>query len=443
LTGDATEIAYLCWSDYVGITRCRGVPVSELPGRMDRGLGWAVAGQALTPFDDIADNPWGPMLEVRQTPQPEAAVRLDLWPGTPPFHILMCDSNTSDGANWECCTRGFMKAALADFRAETGFGFTAAFEHEFLLTGLASGPALPRATPFSLEAMRVVAPFTGGLAQALLAAGVQPETVEPEYGINQYEVSTAPAVGLMAGDRAVLTREVIREVARRHGYRASFTPKPAPNAVGNGAHVHFSFVGADGGNAAFDAAGTAGASVTAQHFVAGLVRYLPEICALFAGSPVSYYRLGPHHWSCGYASFGIHNREAAVRICPSPDPDPVRQRSGFNMELRAPDATASPYMVVGAILRAGLEGIRARLPLPAPVECDPSALSPEAMQAMGIVALPSSLDEALDRLEASEVVKGWMSPVFLSSYIAVRRKEIAMMADLTPDEICARYLDAY
>ncbi|MGQ0567061.1 MAG: hypothetical protein ACT4OK_18625 [Gemmobacter sp.] len=439
MTQDPTEIAYLCWSDYVGLTRCRGVPVSELPGRMAKGLGWAVAGQALTPFDDIADNPWGPMMEVRQTPQPEAAVRLDLWPGTPPFHILMCDSNTNDGANWECCTRGFMKEALADFRAETGFGFTAAFEHEFLLTG----PGLPRATPFSLEAMRVVAGFTGGLGQALLAAGVEPQTVEPEYGINQYEVSTAPAEGLMAGDRAVLTREVIREVARRHGYRASFTPKPAPNAVGNGAHVHFSFVQEDGLNAAFDPQGPAGASATAQHFIAGLVRYLPEICALFAGSPVSYYRLGPHHWSCGYASFGIQNREAAVRICPAPDPDPDRQRTGFNMELRAPDATASPYMVVGAILRAGLEGIRAKLPLPPAVDCDPSELSPARMAEMGIVALPSALDEALDRLERSAVARAWMSPTFLSSYIAVRRKELAMMAGLSPDDICARYLDAY
>ena len=79
----STDVAYLCWSDYVGITRCRGVPAADLSKRMDKGLGWAAAGQALTPFDDIADNPWGPMTEVRQTPQPETKVRLDLWPGTP------------------------------------------------------------------------------------------------------------------------------------------------------------------------------------------------------------------------------------------------------------------------------------------------------------------------------------------------------------------------
>lgn len=439
MSSPSTDVAYLCWSDYVGITRCRGVPASELPKRMDKGLGWAAAGQALTPFDDIANNPWGPMTEVRQTPRAETAVRLDLWPGTPAFHMLMCDSNLNDGTNWECCTRSFMKTALSDFETETGLRFTAAFEHEFLL----SGPDLPLATPFSLEAMRVAANFTGALAEALEAAGLEPQTVEPEYGINQYEVSSAPAVGTMAGDRAVLTREVIREVARRHGYRASFTPKPTPNAVGNGAHVHFSFIGPDGRNAAYDRNGTAEASEFAQHFVAGLVKHLPDICALVAGSPVSYYRLGPHHWSCGYASFGVQNREAAVRICPSPEQDPARRQSGFNMELRAPDATASPYMVVGAILRAGLEGIRAKLPMPTPIDCDPSELTPEEMKAMGVVALPASLEEALERLEASPAVHQWMSPMFLSSYVSVKRKEIAMMEGKSPEEICARYRDAY
>src|SRR5690242_3539070 len=108
------ETIYLAWNDYVGLTRCRGVPPSEISKRMAHGLGWAVAGQALTPFEDIADNPWGPMLEVRQVPVPETETRIDLWEGIPPFHIFLCDSKIGT-ENWECCTRGFMKSALADF----------------------------------------------------------------------------------------------------------------------------------------------------------------------------------------------------------------------------------------------------------------------------------------------------------------------------------------
>jgi glutamine synthetase len=433
------EVIYLAWSDYVGITRCRGVPASEIAKRMSYGLGWAVAGQALTPFEDIAPNPWGPMLEVRQTPVPETETRIDIWDDAPPLHFFLCDSKIADGSNWDCCTRGFMKRALADFEAETGLQFVAAFEHEFLL----SGPGLVAGTPFSLGTMREAARFTGDVARALALAGVEPETVEPEYGVGQYEISCAPAAGTMAGDRCIITREVIREVARRLGLAASFSPKPAPNAVGNGAHMHFSFRDAKGGNAAYDPSGPGEAAPVAQHFIAGVTTYLPAICALLAPSPVSYLRLGPHHWSCGYASFGIQNREAAVRICPSPERDPARRAGAFNMEVRAPDATASPYMVIGAVVRAGLDGIRQKLPLPAPVDRDPSELTDAERQKLGIRTLPATLAEAIELMDAEPAVKGWMSPTMYDSYVAVKRMEIEMFRDKTADQTCERYRHAY
>lgn len=433
------EVVYLAWSDYVGITRCRGVPAAELDGRLRNGLGWAVAGQALTPFEDIAPNPWGPMLEVRQTPVPETKTRIDIWPDVAPLHFVLCNSWLASGEPWDCCTRHFMTSALDDFHRETGLTFLAAFEHEFLLTG----PALQPATPFSMRAMREVPEFVDDLSLALQLAGVEPETIEPEYGVGQYEVSTGPAKGAMAGDRCIITREVIREVARRRGYNASFTPKPTPESVGNGAHVHFSFADEAGNNAAFDVKGTGQASKRAQHFIAGLVKYLPAICAFVAPSPVSYLRLGPHHWSCGYASFGIQNREAAVRICPSPDPDPQRQARAFNMELRAPDATASPYMVIGVMVRAGLAGIKQKLPLPQNVDCDPSDISENERLSRGIVPLPASLQEALDLMEGDAEVGRWMSPVMKSSYVAVKRKEIDMFAKADVLDMCRRYQHAY
>lgn len=433
------DIAFLCWSDLVGITRCRGVPAGDLKKRMAYGLGWAVAGQALTPFEDIAPNPWGPMLEVRQTPVMETETYLDLWSDAPPFHILLCDSNTADGKNWDCCARGFMKAALADFERETGLQFMAAFEHEFLLMGEGLAPA----TPFSLEAMRVHAGFAGDLARALTAADTGVETIEPEYGVLQYEVSHAPAIGAAAGDRAILVREIIREVARRRGLRASFSPKPTPDGVGNGAHIHFSFRAKNGQNASYDPKGTGGASPAAQHFIAGMVAHMPAICALVAPSPVSYLRLGPHHWSCGYASFGIQNREAAVRICPSPDRDPAKKAGAFNMELRAPDATASPYMAIGALVRAGLDGIRQKMKLPPAIDRDPSELSDAERARAGIVPLPASLDEALNNMAASATVRSWLSPTMFEAYCAIKRKEIEMFADQDAAATCRRYAHAY
>lgn len=436
LRADDGEIVLLVWTDYVGITRCRGVPAASFNSRRDYGLGWAVAGQALTPFEDIADNPWGPMTEVRQTPVLETQTRIAIWDDAPAFHFALCDSNL-DGKNWDCCVRGFYKKALADLKREAGLGFAAAFEHEFLL----SGNGLPWIVPFSVEQIRAVAPFTADLTCALLAANVGLETVEPEYGVCQYEVSCSPAIGVAAADRAVITREVIREVARRLGFRASFTPKPTPSSVGNGAHVHFSLVDAKGVNRTYDASEPARLSKAAQHFTAGVVRYMPEFCALVAPSPVSYLRLGPHHWSCGYAAFGVQNREATIRACPSPDP--MKQASAFNLELRPSDATASPYMVLGALVRAGLEGIRAELPLPPILDRDPADYSDGERTSLGVRPLPSSLGEALDLMLASKTVSGWLPDLMRESYVAVKRKEIAMFAEAAPEDMCKRYHDAY
>ncbi len=438
------DVIYLGWNDLVGITRVRGVPAGEISNRMAYGLGWAVAGQALTPFEDIAPNPWGPMLEVRQTPVPSTETRIDIWPDAAPLHFFLCDSKMPDGSNWECCARGFMLTALEALERETGLQFMAAFEHEFLL----SGGAAKWCVPFSLEQVRINAEFIRDLTKALVAAKVELETVEPEYGILQYEVACAPAIGAMAGDRAIITREVIREAARRLGFRASFTPKPMPNAVGNGAHVHFSFRAQDGSNATYDPNGTGdaktgGTSPVAQHFIAGVVRHMRALCALMAPSPVSYLRLGPHHWSCGYNAFGIQNREAAIRVCPSPERDPARKGKAFNLEIRIPDGTASPYMVIGALVHAGLAGIREKLPLPPAIDRDPAELSDAERAQLGIVTLPSSLGEALDALDADKVARSWMSPVFYQAYTAVKRMEIAMFADKTPEHMCERYHNAY
>jgi glutamine synthetase len=430
------ETVLLIWTDYVGIARCRGVPAGAFKSRHAHGLGWAVAGQALTPFEDIAPNPWGPMTEVRQTPVLETETRIAIWDDAPAFHFALCDSLIA-GESWECCVRGFLKKALADFEGETGLTIASAFEHEFLL----SGNDLPWIVPFSVEQMRVVAPFTADLTRALLAANVGLETVEPEYGVCQYEISCGPAVGMAGADRAVIAREVIREAARRRGFRASFTPKPTPTSVGNGAHVHFSLVDSKGINRTFDAKEPATMSRMAQHFTAGVVRYMPEFCALVAPSPVSYLRLGPHHWSCGYAAFGIQNREATIRSCPSPDPQ--KNAQAFNLELRPADATASPDMVLGALVRAGLEGIRHKLPLPPIFDRDPADCTDKERAALGARALPSSLSEALDLMQKSDVVSGWLPDLMRESYVAVKRKEIEMFAHSTPEAMCKRYHDAY
>ncbi len=434
-----SDLVLLAWSDYVGITRVRGLVSEIYPKRMTTGIGWAVAGQVLTPFEELGPNPWGSMMEVRQVPVADTFRTIDIWNDAPPLAMVLCDARTLEGQLWECGTRTFYQNALEDFRAETGLEFIAAFEHEFQLLGV-EGPDAP---PFSIEHVRKVPQFVNDLARALKQADVDVESIEPEFGVNQFEVTTGPAVGLAAADNPIIVREVIREVARRLGYRATFTPKPTPDSVGNGAHVHLSFLDQQGNNATYDSSQPGDASVIAQHFIAGVVKYLPSLCAYMASSPVSYMRLGPHHWACGFASFGIQNREAGIRICPSPDPDPAKQARSFNLEVRAPDATASPYIVLGSLIRAGLQGIRDELPLPPAVDGDPADLTQEQRNEMGIVALPTSLAEALDVLDADPIARSWMPELMYQCFTGVKRTEIALAAAYTDEQLCERYRNVY
>jgi glutamine synthetase len=115
----------------------------------------------------------------------------------------------------------------------------------------------------------------------------------------------------------------------------------------------------------------------------------------------------------------------------------------YNLEYRPADGTACPYLALGALVRAGLVGIREKLPLPPLVQEDPHDMGSDKRRSLGIETLPATLDEALTRLESDAVVKSWFAPNLWQTYLAVKRKEIELMADLGPDEICERYRNAY
>ncbi len=433
------HLVMFAWQDLVGITRVRSMPTAVLADRMEYGLGWAVASHAIHPFAGIVDNPWGPMVEVRQVPDPSAEVFVDRGPDTPPLHFFIRDAINTDGSPWDCCPRAFLKSALDDFSAETGLRFVSAFEQEFSLTQIA-----PRPGPsFAMESMLLAAPFAGLAIESLRRAGVDLEALEPEYGISQYEVSTAPRVGLAGADQALVTREVLRETARQLGMRASFTPIPDSDSVGNGVHMHFSFVDEAGNPAAFDPARPGEVAEVAGQFVAGVIRHLPALTALTAPGPISYYRLRPHNWSCGYTAFGVQNREAAIRVCPSPQRDPAKRGAAFNFEYRAADGLANLYLLVGAIVRAGLEGIRQEWPQPPFVEGEPDDLSAEKREKLGVRRLPDSLDAALAAFAADNTVQTWFSDDFRIVYTNLKRFEVELAAKSEPAALCEKYRLVY
>ncbi len=356
-------------TDYAGITRGRSIAASGYTPGQKKTLGWVPANMSLTPFDLIADpNPWGSSGDLRLLPDDGARFSFEIEGSPTPLDIVMSDIVELDGTPWACCPRSFLKQALADLERETGLKLIVSFEHEFQILDA----PWPSAPAFSLQALRRADPFGPALMAALGDAGVEPEVFIAEYGKDQFEITLAPAPGLEAADRAVLLRETVRELSRNRGWRSSFAPKTAVDGVGNGVHIHFSFRNADGAAAAYDASQPGGVSTICGSFVAGILKHLAALTAFTAPSPISYLRLQPHHWSSSYTWFGDRDREASIRICPVNrvgKPDPAK---AFNIEYRPADATAGPHLALGVMVRAGLEGIRQKLPAPPLFSGDPA-----------------------------------------------------------------------
>ena len=427
--------------DYAGIARGRGVPrrgYDEAKG--NKTCGWVPANMSLTTFDIIADpNPWGSRGDLRLVP--DNAARYACWPtrAATPLDMVLCDMTELDGSPWVCCPRSFLKAALSDFKTETGCDFIASFEQEFKVLG-ASWEA---AQSFGLAALRRADPFGPEVVAALDQAGIPLEMFLAEYGRDQFELTTPPIDGLIAADRAVVIREVVREIARLHGWRASFVPKAEVAGIGNGVHVHFSFLGPKDEAAAFDPQGPGRMSALTASFAAGVLRHLPALIALCAASPVSGLRLKPHNWSSSYTWLGEKDREATLRICPTVTmggKDPAKQ---YNLEFRAADATASPHLVLGAIIRAGLEGIRGKFGVPPIFSGDPDALTSVEREGLGLRRLPDTLPAALDCLLADKTACGWFAPDALQTYVGMKRMELQLCAGLEGDALCQRYAGVY
>src|SRR5690606_31323446 len=382
-----------CCSDIAGQVRGKAFPVRDFERRCDSGIGWCPTNVQITAFDQIAETPFGALGDLLLVPDPATRVEVDFGPDEPADRFVLGDIVHTDGRPWACCLRTALKDALAALEAETGLRLLAAFEHEFHFAGDAGEPG----GAYALRSMRRGARLGETLLAALDQAGIEVELFHPEYGIAQYEISVAPRPGLTAADQAVILRELTRSVGERLGQRVSFAPVVAGMGVGSGVHVHMSLVDQAGEPVMYDAGGPGGLSVIGGSFAAGIVRHLPAVVALTAAATVSYQRLVPHRWSAAFDNLGLRDREAALRICPVREDGDVAR--SYNLEYRAADAAASPYLLLAALVRAGLQGLREGLATPHPTEEDLALCSEAELTARGIRRLPTSLPDALAALE--------------------------------------------
>ena len=429
---------FVCYSDFAGQVRGKGFPFRDLDVRWERGVGWTPTNIMINCFGNTPVSPWGGSGDLVLLPDPTGLVELDFSDGGPVERFVLGNVENLDGSPWAVCPRHYLRLVLAELGAKFGLRLRVAFEHEFTCIGVE-----PRVgAAYGIEALRSVGDLPEVILAQLDAAGLEPESFHPEFSAGQFEVTMAPALGIEAADRAVKLRQIVRAACERKGLRASFSPIMHKGGVGNGVHIHFSLEDRDGRPVTYDPTRPEGVSEIAGRFAAGILAHGRALCAVTAPSVISYERLRPNAWSASVTNLGPRDREAFIRICPVSEKPDIDVSESFNLEFRAADAAATPYMALGAIVRAGLDGLQREMPLPAPLSViDIARLTEEERRKNGILLLPASLGEALDCLENSGDVL--MPEALRTPYIMHKRAEIAEVADLPPDDMFARYARAY
>ncbi len=429
------------YCDNGGIIRGKATHVNGLASRMAEGIGQTLAMQAFAGIDHLASvEGMGPVGEFRLVPDPNTFVVL---PFAPNSGMMFCDMlSQQDRRPWAACPRTFLKRALAS-AAQMGIAVQATVEHEFYLARETPEGYEPfdRSLCYSSIGFDSSAQIIDEIIAALELEGVQVEQFMPELGPGQQEISIHHADALRAADNVLLVRETVRGVARQHGVLASFAAKPFLDQAGSGAHIHFSLWDAGmGRNLLYDPNGRGGISQLGYHFIGGVLAHLPGLLALTCASPNSYRRLLPHFWSSAYTAYGFDNREGAIRI---PSQFWGREAESTNLELKPADHSGNPYLAIGGLIAAGLDGIRRSLDPGEPVDVDPGNLTDEERERRGIKRLPETLDAALDALQADAVLTDALGPTLATSYIAVKRLESSFFAAMTPEEETRQHFYKY
>ena len=334
-----------------------------------------------------------------------------------------------DGNRVAECARGTLTRIESQLEQE-GLEARVGHEIEFLVVDPA-GDRLPGQlwAQYGLAGVLEHEAFVRDVMAAMTAAGVNVEQFHPEYGVNQFEVSLAPASPVAAADQLVLARVLIGRVARRHGLRVSLSPVPFAGSVGSGAHQHFSLLRQ--GSPLFSGGhGPHGLSDEGASAIGGVVAGLPEAQMVFCGSIVSGLRMQPGNWSGAHACWGTENREAAVRFLSATHGNP----HGANVEVKVVDPSANPYLATAAILGLALEGIEGKSVLPPEVTVDPLSLTDDQRRHAGVVRLTDSQADAIAALDGSALLRRILGDPVVDALVAVRRYEHDNYSTLTPEE---------
>ena len=401
------EDMLLWFTDLEGHLKSFSITRSELAGALDDGMGFD--GSSITGFNAIEES------DMVAIPDPAT------------FRVLpnglegrmICDIVTPDGKAYDGDPRFALRRALERMESMGFDTFNVGPEAEYFLFKDEHGTeTLDEGGYFAQTTMDAATGIRRDTIRALESMGIPVEYHHHEVGPSQHEIDIHYAGALDMADYMLTYRLIVKEVAKQHGYHATFMPKPLFGENGSGMHTHQSLF-MNGRNAFFDADDKWHLSAVGKQFIAGQLRHAREISAVFAQWVNSYKRLVPGFEAPVYVAWSQRNRSALIRI---PLYKPGSEQA-TRAEIRCPDPACNPYLTFAALLHAGLEGIEQEYELPDPMETNLYHLTAEQRKERGIVSLPETLGEAITELSQSELAKKALGGHIFDRYVELKRKE--------------------
>jgi glutamine synthetase len=408
---EGIEFVLLWFTDIEGHLKSFAVTPSEIEAALDDGMGFD--GSSITGFNAIEES------DMVAIPDPETFQLMPWKEGETKVARMICDIVTPDGKPYEGDPRYVLRRAL-DRMAALGFDtFNVGPELEYFLFRDDKGTeTLDEGGYFAMTTLDAASELRQETVRALEGMGIPIEYVHHEVGPSQHEIDMRFSDALSMADHTVTYRLIVKEIAKKSGYHATFMPKPIFGENGSGMHTHQSLF-KEGRNAFFDGDDQWSLSADGKAFIAGQLRHAREISAVFAQWVNSYKRLVPGYEAPVYVAWSRRNRSALIRI---PLYKPGAEQA-TRAEIRCPDPACNPYLTFATLLHAGLEGIEQGYELPDPMETNLYHLTPEQRKERGIVSLPETLGEAVDALAESDLVRKALGPHIFDRYVELKRAE--------------------
>jgi glutamine synthetase len=400
----------LWFTDVLGQLKSFSITPAELEGALEEGMSFD--GSAIEGYSRIQE------ADVLARPDPSTFELLP-WRGSEaPVARMFCDIEHFNGEPFAGDPRYVLKRNLERAR-EKGFTFFTAPEMEFFYFKSSDQPEpLDDAGFFDLTTHDMVSELRKQTILTLEAMGIPVEYSFHENGPSQHEIDLRYTDALSMADNVMTFRLVVKEVAADLGVYATFMPKPISGAFGSGMHTHLSLFEGDV-NAFHDPGDEYGLSKVGKHFIAGILHHAREITAVTNQWVNSYKRLVVGYEAPVHICWARNNRSALVRL-----PLPKRgKETSTRIEYRAPDPACNPYLAFSVLLAAGLKGIDEGYELPAEATNNIFDMTSEERLAEGIGSLPTSLTEAIEVMEGSELVAETLGEHVFEYFLRNKRRE--------------------